>query len=213
MRPVLAPLVATVEPEPEDYLAGWDAEASRLFLPALVEARAGVKAAVRVTIGGTGIAATVTGTVVGVRRAGSRALAPGVFVALDSGGVAAAGYLARVARGRPVDFNEREPRYLLERPLAVAHPTAGRFESTTVNVSESGCCVRWSGPPPAAGEAVRIRPGPALLGSALDATVCWVGGPGALADAAGLRLQPAGLAGRLWRALVEKAARSGAPVF
>jgi hypothetical protein len=210
---MLAPMAATVEPAPGEYLDGWDPEASKLFVPALSDARAGALAAVRIAIRGTGIAATVTGTVVAVRRAGSRALAPGVFLALQGDGAAAARYLARVARGRPVDFNEREPRYAFECRITITHPAAGRFESTTVNVSESGCCVRWDGPHPAVGETVRLRSGLAVLGPVLDATVCWFGGPGALADSAGLRLHPTGRAGRLWRSLVEEAVRSGAPLF
>ncbi len=213
MRPTFAPLVATVEPAPAEFLHGWDPEASRLFVPALSDSRAGALAAVRIVIGGTGIGATVTGTVVAVRRAGSRALAPGVFLALQGAGAAAAAYLARVAQGRPVDFNEREPRYGFECRLTIARATAGRFESTTLNVSESGCCVRWSGQAPAVGETLRIRPRPAVLGAGLDATVCWVGGPGGLATSVGLRLQAAGRAGKTWRSLVEDAARSGAPVF
>lgn len=211
MRPTFAPLVATVEPAPGEYLEGWAPDASRLFVPALADARAGAPAAIRIVIRGTGIGATVTGTVVAVRRAGSRALVPGIFLALEGGGVAAASYLARVARGRPVDFNEREPRYAFERRLTVTRRATGRFESTTVNVSESGCCIRLSGSGPEVGETLRIRSG--VLGPALEATVCWVGGPGALADSAGLRLRPSGRAGRRWRSLVEEAARSGAPVF
>ncbi|HEU4384477.1 MAG TPA: PilZ domain-containing protein [Anaeromyxobacteraceae bacterium] len=213
MRPTLPPLVATVEPTPEDYLGGWDPEASRLFVPALAGSRAGALAAVRIVIRGTGIGATVMGTVVAVRRSGSTALAPGVFLALQEGSESAASYLARVARGRPVDYNEREPRYAYERRLTIARQNAGRFGSTTVNVSESGCCVRWRGAAPAVGETVRLHTGPLLLGADLDATVCWVSGPTALADSAGLRVLPAGRSGKVWRALVEDAARSGAPVF
>lgn len=212
MRATLPPLVAAVEPAAREFLDGWDAGASTLFVPALADSRAGAQAAVRVTIRGTGIAATVTGTVVAVRRAGSRALAPGVVLALDGAGPWAARYLAEVARGRPVDFNEREPRYAFEWPLTITREASGRFESTTVNVSESGCCVRWSGPAPAVGETVRLRSGPSLLGATLEATVCWVGGPGA-PDSAGLRLRTAGRGGKAWRSLVEEAARSGAPRF
>lgn len=213
MRPTLPPLSAAVEPAPGAYLEGWDPEAARLFVPALADCRAGAVAAVRITVRGTGIAATVTGTVSAVRRSGSAALAPGVFLSLDGGGAAAATFLARVARGLPVEFNDREPRYAFESRLTIGRRAGGRFESTTVNVSDSGCCVRWSGPPPEVEETLWIRSGPAVLGSTLDATVRWVGGPGVLAGAAGLRLRLAGRSWRTWRALVEAAARSGAPLF
>ena len=139
-----------VEVPAEEFLAGWDVAASRLFVSAaaLLDARAGMTAAVRIGIRRTGIAATVLGTVMAVRRAGSRALPAGVSLALDGNGAAAARYLALVAQGRPVDFNDREPRYAVERPVVIAPEDARAFASPTVNVSESGCCVRWTGPAP-----------------------------------------------------------------
>jgi PilZ domain-containing protein len=211
-----APLIANVEVPADEFLAGWDAAASRLFVSAvaLLDARAGTSAAVRISIRRTGIAATVRGTVMAVRRAGSRALPAGVSLALGGEGAAAARYLALVAQGRPVDFNDREPRYVVERPVVIAPAEARAFASTTVNVSESGCCVRWSGPAPLVGETVRIRSGRLLFAPVAGATVCWTrSAAGSGGTAAGLRLAPAGRAARAWRSLVAHAARSGAPVL
>lgn len=213
MRTTSTPLAATVELGPEEFLAGWDAGASRLFVSALLDARAGAFAAVRIAIRGTGIAATLMGTVVAVRRAGTRALAPGVSLVLEDHSSSAANYLALVAQGRAVDFYERESRYAVKRRLTITHKKGGRFESMTLNVSESGCCVRWLGPAPAIGERLRIRPASAFLWATLDATVCWAGALGALADAAGLRVYAGGRAWRRWRSMVEQAARSGAPLL
>ena len=210
-----APLVATVEVPAEEFLAGWDAATSRLFVSAaaLLDARAGATAAVRIAIRRTGIAATVVGTVMAVRRAGSRALPAGVSLALDGNGAAAARYLALVAQGRPVDFNDREPRYAVERPVVIAPADSRAFASTTVNVSESGCCVRWSGPPPRVGETVRIRSGRFLLAAVAGATVCWARSAAGAGTTAGLRLAAVGRAARTWRSLVAHAAQSGAPVL
>ncbi len=210
-----SPLAATVELRGQDFLVGWDAAASRLFVSsaALVEGRAGALAAVRIGIRGTGIAATVMGTVVAVRRAGTPSLPAGVSLALDPRGASAARYLALVSQGRPVEFNEREPRYALERPVTVAPEGADRFESNTVNVSASGCCVRWPGPAPGVGDTLRIRPGRTFLAPAAWATVCWAARAADQGGTAGLRLDVAGRAARTWRSLVEQAARSGAPLI
>jgi hypothetical protein len=211
MLPLSLPLAATVELRAEDYLRNWDEEASRLFVSARLEARAGARAAIRIGIHGTGIASTVMGTIVAVRRAGSRTLPPGIALALDEHGRSAARYLALVARGRPVDWNEREPRYAFERRVTIAPPWTDPFDSTTVNVSDSGCCVRWPGRVPAVGEMLRLRPG-AFLAAFAGATVCWAATSGAWGDAAGLRVQAIGRAARAWHAIVEHAARSGAPL-
>ncbi len=202
----------SVELRPGEFLAGWDPATSRLFLPVLPESRVGMFVAVRISIRGTGIAATVTGTVVAVRRLGGRTLVPGVSLALEGGRASAANYLALVARGTPVDFNERDPRYAVERRLALTRGK-NRFEATTINVSQGGCCVAWPGAAPAIGEAVRIRPGRAFLGPTIGATVCWAGGSRDPAVRAGLRVHAIGRAARTWQSIVEQSARAGAPVL
>jgi hypothetical protein len=207
-----SPLTAAVEVRAMDFLRDWDAEGLRLFVSVLPEARAGLRAAVRIGIHGTGIASTVMGKIVAVRRVGSRTLPVGIALALDAHGASAARYLAQVARGRPVEFNEREPRYAFERSITIAPERAEPFDSTTVNVSDSGCCVRWPGRVPAVGEMLRIRPG-AFLATFAGATVCWAGTSGPLGEAAGLRVHPVGRAARSWHAIVDHAARSGAALL
>lgn len=195
---------------PEEFVEGWEPIPSRLFLPALAGSPLGTTAAVRVTIRGTGIAATVTGPVIAARRIGSQTLAPGVFLGLRGRGAAAAAYLEKVARGQPVDFSERDPRYAARWRVALSG-SRGRFSATTLNVSEEGCQVTWPGPAVAVGEAIRIRLrtlfGPTLVGS-----VCWANGPGPQSHTAGLRLRLIGRAGRRWRSAVERAANGGAPL-
>jgi hypothetical protein len=195
---------------PEEFREGWDRPASRLFLPALAAAALGTVATVRITIRGTGIAATVTGPVVAARRIGSSALVPGVFLSLEGRGFSAADYLERVSRGQPVDFNERDPRYAVSWRVALSDDR-GRFWATTVNVSQEGCLVTWPGPVLSVGSALRLKTR-SLFGPTLTASVCWAGGPGAHRNSAGLRLRIDGRAGRRWRSAVERAAQSGAPL-
>ena len=195
---------------PEEYLDGWDAPGSRLFLPALAETPLGTHAVVRITIRGTGIAATVTGPIVAVRRIGGSALVPGVFLGLDGRGAAAAAYLDRVARGQPVDWTERDPRYAVAWRLVITGGR-GRFRATTVNVSQVGCSVTWPGPALAVGDGVLLGTS-ALFGPTMMASVCWAGEPAGAARSAGLRLVPRGRAGRKWRSAVEHAALGGAPL-
>ncbi len=191
------------------YLAGWRPEAGSLFLPTLSESRVGAEVAVRVGIFGQTIRATLFGKVALVRRVGRPALPPGVELHLDKISIAAAGFLAMAARGEPVTFQERQPRWSHERPLAVEH--AGKSQAaTTLNLSEGGCSVRWAGQLPLVGDVVRIKLGGGFFAPTARAIVCWNQPGGAVERSVGLRIVLAGRGGRAWRALVEKVAKSGA---
>ena len=196
----------SVNVEPEQYLSGWRAEAGCLFIPALSEARVGEQAAVRVGIYGQSIRATLFGRISLVRRMGRPALPPGVELQLDRGSLAAAGFLAMAARGEPVSFREREPRYGAERRLAVEHGGAG-FETVTLNVSEGGCAVRWPGQLPLVGDLVHLKLGDGFFGSTAKAVVCWNQPGGATERSVGLRVVAQGFGGRAWRGIVRELAR------
>ncbi len=195
--------------EAAQYLAGWRPEAGTLFLPTLSDSRVGAAVAVRVGIYGQAIRATLFGKVALVRRVGRPALPPGVELHLDKISLAAAGFLAMAARGEPVTFQERKPRWSHEGPLAVEHAGVAHA-ATTLNLSEGGCAVRWTGQLPLVGDVVRIRLGEGLFASRAEAIVCWNQPGGAVERSVGLRIVSGGRAGRAWRALVEKVARSGA---
>lgn len=201
-------LASTMQLWPEEYIDGWDPGTSRLFLPTMAETPLGTFASIRITIRGTGIGATVTGPVVAARRIGGSALVPGVFLGLEGRAASAADYLERVARGQPVSFHERDPRYAVAWRLALSSER-GRFWATTVNVSGEGCLVTWPGPALSVGEAIGVRI-KALFAPTLRAAVCWSDGADAMARTAGLRLTVLGRAGRKWRSAVEKAADDGA---
>ena len=194
--------------EPAQYLAGYRPEASSLFLPALSDSRVGEQVAVRVGIYGQAIRATLYGKISLVRRVGRPALPPGVELQLDRGSHAAAGFLAMAARGEQLSFRERTPRYAVARKLRVDHG-GGAFETTTVNLSEGGCAVRWPGQLPLVGDLVAVRLGDGFFAPTVRAIVCWNQPGGAVERSVGLRIVLEGRGGRAWRGLVAEVARGG----
>lgn len=198
-----------VNVEAATYLAGFRPEARTIFLPTLSDVRVGHEVAVRVGIVGQPIRATLFGRVSVVRRVGRPALPPGVEVRLDGPSVAAAGFLAMAARGEPVTFKERLPRFSHEVALRVEHGGA-TVEAATLNVSEGGCALRWPGELPRVGDVVAVKLGRGLFAPTARAIVCWNQPGGSVERSVGLRVVSEGRAGRAWRALVEKVAASGA---
>ena len=196
--------------EPTRYLEGWRPETGTLFLTALSDARVGDEAVVRVGIVGQTIRATLHGRVSLVRRVGRPALPPGVELKLDRSSIPAAAFLAMSARGEPVSFKDRMPRYALERPIFV-DVRGAVHQVVSLNVSEGGCAVRWSDQLPAVGEMVGVRIGEGFLAPTARAVVCWTQpGAGGVERSIGLRVIGEGRAGRAWRALVTDAAKAGA---
>jgi hypothetical protein len=200
----------SVNVDPSQFLANWRPDAGVLFVPALSEARVGDEVAVRVGIHGQTIRATLFGRVSAVRRVGRPSLPPGVEVSLDKTSRAAAGFLAMASRGDPVSFRERAPRYAAERTLVVREGDDDH-ETVTINLSEGGCSLRWTGPMPAVGAVVALRIPGGLFPATGRAVVCWTQSGGAAVEGSlGLRLVSQGRAARRWRALVSQVARSGA---
>jgi hypothetical protein len=193
--------------EPEQFLAGWRPGARLLFLPALSDARPGDPVAVRIGIVNHAIRATVFGRVSSVRRVGRPSLPPGVELATDPASAPALRFLAAAARGDDVSFREREPRWIVARPVHVLRG-AQRIEVVTANVSAGGCALRWDGAPPAVGDTLRMKVQEGLLAPAAEAVVCWTA-PGHRASTLGLRLVSSGLAARAWRRMAAAAERSG----
>jgi len=199
---------ATLALWPEEFLEAWDRAGARLFLAALAPLQLETRVAARITIRGTGIGATVTGPVVAARRIGGPGVTPGVFLGISARALGAVHYLEKVARGIPVDFNERDPRYAVHWRVAV-RTASGDLEATTLNVSEQGCLVAWPGPTLEVGEVVRLRPR-ALFGPTVEAAVCWAKGREEAQHMAGLRLTADGMPARRWRAAVQRAVLRGA---
>jgi hypothetical protein len=199
----------SVNLEPSQFLAGWRPESGAIFLPTLSEARVGDEVAARIGVLGQTIRATVFGKVASVRRIGRPSIPPGIELRLDAGSVPAAGFLAMAARGEPVNFKERPPRFTVERPLHVILGGAP-ISIATVNVSDGGCSARWPVKVPLVGDLMLVRLGSGLMAPRAEAVVCWVQEIGQDAPTVGLRLHAGGRAGRTWKTLVASVARSGA---
>lgn len=194
--------------EPGQYLSGWRTETGTLFLPALSDSRVGDEAVVRVGILGQTIRATVFGKVSLVRRLGRPSLPPGVELLLDRASLPAARFLAMAARREPVTFQERAPRYAHERTLT-AIAGSGTVQASTLNVSEGGCMLAWTGEPPQVGAVVTLKLADGFLAPAIRAVVCW-NTPGPAQRGVGLRVVTEGRGGRAWRSFVASVASSGA---
>lgn len=197
---------------PAQFLAAWTAPQGKLFLPVLSDARGGDHVAARIGILGQGIRATVFGAVALVRRVGRPSLPPGIELVLDRMSLAGARFLAQAARGEPIEFREREPRYAAARPLRVRRDRGEGQEPSTTNVSAGGCALAWPAPLPAVGEVLSVRLRRGVLAPTARAVVCWTAPGAPLERAVGLRLVADGRAARAWKAMAEEARRAGAPV-
>jgi len=193
---------------PEEYLAGWEPADSRLFLPSLASVPLGTQVLLRITIRGTGIGATVSGPIIAVRRAQGASLIPGAYLSLRGRAAGAGRYLERVARGLPVDFNERDPRFAVSWSVTLAGEW-GRYPATTENVSSEGCSLRWQGPAVEVGRKVLVKR-PGLFAPRLPARVCWSAITGGVSSA-GLRLEAAGRGVERWRSALDREVKRGAP--
>lgn len=210
--PATRPLRAVlVELDPRRLLAGWQPERAALFVAALSDARVGEDAAVTVALAGTAVRATVLGRIVAVRRMGRPALPPGVEIAVDAQSVRAVDFLCRAARGEPLPYQERSPRFVIPFRLSIQRGDAVQ-ECVTQDVSDAGCCVLWEGAPPALHEVLGIRVREALFARTVRATVCWTSRQSATgATRIGLRVAARGRAARAWSAIVDEAGRTGIP--
>jgi Tfp pilus assembly protein PilZ len=196
--------------EPTQFLAGWRQDHGTLFLPTLSEARVGDEVAVRIGIFGQAIRATVLGTIGLVRRMGRPSLPPGVELTLDPGSLPAAAFLAAAARGEKVTFRERAPRYVISRPVRVLRDGL-EVEARSLNLSDGGVAVGWTGPLPMVGEVLELKLGTSFLAPRARSVVCWNSLGGNAHRAVGLRILAGGRAARAWRTIAAEAARSGAP--
>jgi hypothetical protein len=195
--------------DPSQFLAGWQEKSGTVFVPTLSESRVGDEAAVRIGIHGHAIRATLFGKVALVRRIGRPALPPGVELQLDKHSLPAARFLAMAARGEPIAFQERSPRWTAVRQIHLEREGMG-LEVTTVNLSDGGCAVAWPGTLPGVGEEVSVRLKEGFFSRSVRAVVCWnQPGRGAFGTV-GLKMISEGRGRRGWRALVEAVARSGA---
>jgi len=193
--------------EPAEVLAAWDPRAQRLRCPGPTTRRPGARAEVRIEIAGSHVLANVAGTIAAVYQdedeGDSFDLAP------DAESLRAVGMLLAAARGEPVKFAPRPPRYVVRLPATVSFPDARRVLATTESVSEGGCGLAWSGRPPEVGQALRVRLEGAPRPAENQGTVCW-SSPAPHGVLTGVQFSGAH-APQAWLQLVAALAKSGAP--
>jgi hypothetical protein len=191
---------------PEELLAAWRPDTLRLTVPVEAPPRLGQRAALRLRLAGIGARSTVVGAVASVHALGRRHR---VELAPEEAGLRAVRFLLAAARGEHRALQERAPRFLVRLPVVVA-TESGEQLMTTWSVSEGGCGLSWSGPPPAVGRQLRLRLGPRARASDVWGVVCW-SAPAGRSATAGLRLASSDPVPPAWQELLAEAARRGAP--
>ncbi len=199
-----------VHVDPAQFLAGWRSDAGTLFLVALSEGRVGELVAARIGLVGQTIRATVFGSISLVRRVGRPSLPPGIELQLDRRSLPAAHFLALAARGEPLTFRDRPPRYLVERTLRATPEGGPEREARMHNLSAGGCALSCPGAPLELGSFVAVKLGEGIFAARAQAVVCWTTPESASSHVVGLRLVGEGRGARAWRALAEEAAAAGA---
>lgn len=188
---------------PEELVAAWRPEYRRLVLLLPNPPRLQQRLAVRLTVAGLGVAATITGRVVSAAAAGN---AHRTELVPDDARVRAVEKLVSVACGETVDYQPRAPRYLATLP-AVVHGALGPVFMTTVSVSERGCSLAWTGPVPAVGAPLEIRLGAGSRTVSVRSVVAWTS-QAARSVTVGVRFDAGTNA--TWRSIFGDVERSGA---
>jgi len=189
--------------DPSELLSGLRQGGACIVLPAPITPRLKERVAVRVRLSGQQSGATVIGTVTSVhRQAGTFRLE----LATDATSLGAVRMLAATARGEIHRFPQRAPRYLVKVPIVVSW-NGHELCMTMVSISQGGCGLRWSGPLPEVGQALRLRLAIGYRSAGIDGVLCWKAGAAGSSNA-GVRL--IGTGGADWARAVAEAARTGA---
>ena len=196
--------------DPVQFLSGWRAERGTLFLAAVSEGRVGEHVAASVGLLGQAIRATVYGSIALVRRVGRPSLPPGVELRLDGRSLPAAHFLALAARGEPISWREREPRWLVDREVRALPEGGTERPVKLVNVSTSGGAVTWNASLPPVGKVVTFRLADGFLAPSVRAVVCWTSPLTSIHRDVGLRLAAEGRGARAWAAMADAARKGGA---
>jgi hypothetical protein len=181
---------------PSEFIRAWSPENGRLRLPASGPHTVGRRAALKIRLAGLKVHAAVTGVIRSIWREPGRA---GVDLVPDAQGLRATRWLAAAARGEEVPSQERARRKTAQLPVVVAAGDPGTF-TTTLNVSEGGCALRWPGEPPRIGGAIRLRLGANARAPEARFIVRWVdpSRPGRV----GLELAPDSSSSTAWGRLI-----------
>lgn len=191
--------------EPHELVGAWRAESRRFLLATREPLRLQQRVAARITAVGLGVAATITGRVASASRHGDLYR---IELVPDEARLRAVEKLLAIARGEPVDYKPRAPRFLATMP-AFVYGAGGPTYMTTFSVSERGCGLVWSGPVPPVGTPLDIRLGAGTRAAAFHAVVCWSAQSGRSASV-GVRFVAG--AASVWTTMVTDVRRSGAPI-
>ena len=194
-----------VELRPEELIAAWRTDSGRLLLNTPKPLRLQQRVVSRIALLGPGVAGTVAGRVVSSSPVGH---AYRVELVPDEGRHLALQKLLAIARGEPVDFRNREPRFLASLP-AVVQGAGGSSYRTTFSVSAKGCGLAWSGPVPAVGEPLHVRLGAGSRAPTFRGVVCWTAQSGR-APTVGVRFVEGPRS--VWASMLTDVEGSGAPI-
>jgi PilZ domain len=190
--------------QPNELLASWRSQTGRLYLSATEVPSLRERVAVRIRLGGRAHTATIQGEVCSVLR--GRALHR-IEVAPDFQSLKAMQLLLAVARGEPVRYQDRAPRFLVRLPVVVASDTWA-FLMSTLSISETGCGLAWAGPQPEVGQSIRVRLLAGSRSTEVEGVVRWTSKP---ARNAGVSVMLGRSARFTWGGLLAEAERLGAP--
>jgi hypothetical protein len=188
-----------------EWLGSWRQATSRLLLRVPECPRLGLRVSLRIQFDDQPVSATVTGTAVGVESLGNDCR---IELAPDPDGLRAIRLLSAAARGEPIRFLERAPRYQAKVPVFVLW-NGERFLTSTVSISDGGCALRWNGQTPTIGQRMDLRIGSGSQAHGVRGVVCWSEAAGATSKV-GLRVLALNGARQVWRMLVEEAVHAGA---
>lgn len=189
---------------PDELVAAWRPDSRRLQLPAREPLRLQQRVAARILLSGLGVAATITGRVASASRGGDLHR---IELTPDETRVQALEKLLSVARGEPVRYQTRIPRFLAAMPAVVFGDGAPTY-MTTFSVSERGCGLAWSGPVPAVGVPMSIRLGAGRQVASFRGVVCWTARSGRT-PTVGMRFVEG--ATNAWAMMLKDVRLSGAP--
>jgi hypothetical protein len=190
---------------PDELIGAWRPDSRRLLLNTREPLRLQQRVAARITAVGLGVAATITGRVVSASRHGDLHR---IELVPDEMRLRAVERLLSVARGEPVEYQARAPRFLASMP-AVVHGPGGPTYMTTFSVSERGCGLAWTGPVPAVGLLMDVRIGAGNGAATFRSVVCWTAQSGRNATV-GVRFVAGAM--NAWASLLTDARLSGAPL-
>jgi PilZ domain len=192
----------TLRLQPAAWLSAWREETGHIHLPVSAAPKVKQAVALRVLLAGPLVGATVTGSVLDVKR--EEALHR-IEIEPDHQSLRAVSLLTAAARGEPVNYRERPLRFMTRLPVVVACNGVVSY-MTAISISEGGCALRWSGALPPVGQELELRFGMGSVPARLRGAVRW-----ARPDPPMVGVSFGSKGGAAWASLLAEAVKAGAP--